>query len=318
MPPDATPPPAISAPATSSSALPSAPPLTATDAVTLPGNVSAPPVNVGGQLGSTPPVTPQAPATPATTTPDWMASLSTEQRGWIQAKGVTDNGQLVEMWKGMEKIVGAGKENLAIIPKEIKGLDDYRNTLTRLGAPAEPTGYGLQPDTANGGTPEASARLAGIFHKASMTKDQAAVAAAEVAVWQKETRDQATAAYETRVTADKQALTVEWGAAADQNTAIAKRAAATFGVEPEVIAAIERSGSYAKVMKFFFNVGARMGEAQYVNGNPGLGLMTPEQASAEKAQLMADQAWRQSYLKGDATKVKKMSELIAAEMGISL
>ena len=316
--PDATPPPAVTAPATPSpSALPSAPPLTATDSVTMPSSIQAPPVNPGGQLASTPPVTPRAPES-LTAPSDWTAHLSAEQRGWIQAKGVTDPGQLADMWKGMEKVVGTPKEQLAIIPKDIKGLADYRDTLTRLGTPDKPEGYALQPDTANGGTPEFTAEVSKIFHEAGLTKHQADIVSGKWNQFQAAAVAQQNATYEAKVVAEKQALSAEWGVAHDQNIAIAKRAAATFGVKPEVVAALEKSGSYADVMKFFLNVGARMGEAKFVAGNPGVGLMTPEQASAEKAQLMADQVWRNSYLQGDQAKVKKMSQLIAAEMGIEI
>jgi hypothetical protein len=271
------------------------------------GAATPPPAN-----GATPP-----PAAGAAS--DWTAPLSAEQRGWIQAKGVSGPADLVEMWKGMEKIQGAPKEQLAILPKEIKGLDDVRPILARLGTPAEAKDYGLKGDS-----PDFVNQIQGIFHKAALTKEQATMVATEWTAAQTAIQGAAVAAYEAKVVAEKQALSTEWGTAHDQNIAIAKHAAAKFGLTPPMLAALEKMAStettagYNAVMKLFHQIGVGMGEAQFVKGAAAPGQITPDQAKAEKEMLMADQSWRQSYLNGDAAKNKKMQELIAAELGIQL
>lgn len=278
---------------------------------------ATPPVAPGAPSGQ--PVTPQVPAsaTPPAA-PDWMAALTPENRGHVLAKNVSTQDQLVEMWKGMEHVIGAPKERLAVLPSELKSLEDAKPTLQRLGVPPKAEDYGLRPLSDQGGTPEFTAEVQKIMHSAHLTKHQAEAVYQGWNTYQATEAQKVEVAYLQRVNAEKQALSTEWGAAHDQNIAIAKRAAQTFGASREALDALEKSSSYSAVMKLFHNIGMGMGESKFHQGNPGVGQILPEQAKVEREMLMKDEAWKQSYLKGDAAKVKKLQELLAAEMGIQL
>lgn len=279
---------------------------------------AAPAMTTAGVPGSGPVTTPAvpggAPSAPSAPAADgWMGGLSSEHRGWLQAKGVSDPGQLVTMWKGMESVMGLPKERIAALPQEIKSLDDAKPVLSRLGVPNAPHEYGLA-----GNDGAFTKEISQIFHNASLTKHQAERVSAEFNAYQTRVAGEKQAAYEAAVNNAKQALVREWGAAHDSNLAVAKQAARKFGATEAVIAAMEKSSDYASVMKFFHQLGLATGEAKFVTGAPGTGLMTPEQATSEIERLKNDKEWVARYTKGGAAEIKKMSDLIAAANGLTL
>jgi len=263
---------------------------------------------------------PAAPATPTTGAPaadasTWMTSLSTEERGWLQMKGITDPSALVQSWKGAEKLVGHPKDQLLVLPKEPKGLADYKDIFGRLGTPAKPEDYGVPVDAKN---PDVAANFAKMFHDAMLTKDQAAIVMDRYAGMAKVQMEAVNAAREAKNVADKQALATKWGAAYDQNLAMARGVARKFGMTEEVINSFDKAAGHVALMEFLVKVGQGMGEHEFVDGQPGVGLMTPEQATAELERLKADPEWVRKYVNGGAAENKKMQELLAASLSIKM
>jgi hypothetical protein len=85
----------------------------------------------------------------------------------------------------------------------------------------------------------------------------------------------------------------------------------TFGLTPDVVQSLEKVTNYDTVMDFFANLGARMGEAPFVNGNnrdPMQG-MSYEAAMEMRAGLLKDGDFIKRYQDGESAAVKQMQAL---------
>jgi hypothetical protein len=86
-------------------------------------------------------------------------------------------------------------------------------------------------------------------------------------------------------------LKKEWGAAYDKHVAQAQRAAKAFGVDEEKSKALIQSLGFQNALKLFHEIGAKIGEPDFVDGQGSgnfNGALAPAQAKAEIGRLMAD------------------------------
>ena len=58
---------------------------------------------------------------------------------------------------------------------------------------------------------------------------------------------------------------------------------------------------HKKLMKFLSDIGSKVGEHKFVNGQSqqGFGNLSPEGAKAKISMLMSDKSWSSKYLSGD-------------------
>jgi hypothetical protein len=125
-----------------------------------------------------------------------------------------------------------------------------------------------------------------------------------------ETVDKTT--YETTLNAEKEALKVNWGVHDyARNMIVAQNAAQKLGVDPEAVAALEKTVGYSKVMEMFRNIGMRMGEDRFVTnqGPGGTGAMSKEQAQARLVELRTDTAWLTRFSAGDVQANQEFNNL---------
>jgi hypothetical protein len=107
-------------------------------------------------------------------------------------------------------------------------------------------------------------------------------------------------------------LKTEWGAAHDQNVALAQKAAKAFGFTKEELDAMESVIGYDGVFKRMHALGTKIGEPDFQTGTgtPAQGgKMTPEQAKASIAALRQDKEYVAKYMKGDGESRRKMEDL---------
>ena len=124
---------------------------------------------------------------------------------------------------------------------------------------------------------------------------------------------------EAALIAAKERLAANWGANAEANLFVAKQAAAKLGVTPEAVAALEKVVGYDQVMSLFHNIGTKIGEDKFVqNPNPAIpGVMSREQAVAQRAELMNDSTFTKRYLDGEAAAFRQMTALNTLIVGES-
>jgi hypothetical protein len=96
----------------------------------------------------------------------------------------------------------------------------------------------------------------------------------------------------------------EWGAAADQNTDLAKRALVRFGqdagIDADGLERLEQAIGTGPMMKLFHAIGASFAEGSFVSSDePNSGAMTPQQAKNKIATMFADEEFMGRYMNPD-------------------
>jgi hypothetical protein len=130
-------------------------------------------------------------------------------------------------------------------------------------------------------------------HEAMMTAAQLKTFSKSHNEYVKSILDQQETDYKMNMESDKQQLMKEWRGGYERMMNAASTAAKSLGFTPEMIDAIERTSGFSGTMKFFANLGQKMGEHGFVtDGNKSSGSfsdgLTPEEAKAEWANLKMD------------------------------
>jgi hypothetical protein len=259
----------------------------------------------------------QTAAAPATS--DWTATLPDELKGFVQNKGWKELSAAIEGYRNLEKHVGVSADKLLRLPDWEKAdkteLDTFYN---RLGRPADKGQYELElPD---GADPSFAEWAKDNFHELGLTAKQAKDLSSKwnqyVAGQLKSIED----GYQTKVANDTAALKQEWGAGFDKQLALAKNAAAAFGLTDDQVNAFARSVGPAAANKFFANIGNKMGEHNFISGTDNFAFgntMTPAQAQAAIKSKMADKDFATKYLNGNAEARAEMERLHRFAAGVA-
>lgn len=251
---------------------------------------------------------PAASAAPAS---NWIEAIpDAELKGWAQNKGFKEPTDALNSYRNLEKLMGADKAGRTVVlpakwddPAEVGAFFD------KLGRPKDPAGYTMPKE----GVDADMAKWAqSTFHEAGLTPRQAELV---IGKWQEMIGGKSAAtqeAYQARVAQESEALKGEWGAAYNDKIAQAKAAAKSFGVDAETVDKLENALGFGGLMKFFAEIGARMGEDKMVTGTTTgsfNGAMTPDAARAEIQRLRGDNEFVRRYVAGDADSRLKMERL---------
>lgn len=264
------------------------------------------PVNSGNGQSSIPPT-----GTANTGGPEWYATFNDDTKGYVQSKGFKDPGAVVESYRNLEKLMGAPSERIIKLPEKFDDPNVMGPIYDKLGRPQKPEEYGLVTPK-EGGDAEFTSAAAKAFYEQGLSRQQAT----KLTEWWNglvASRVQAiSTAKENAFNQESTKLKAEWGAAHEQNVDIGKKAAATFGITKEQIDGIEKVLGFAGTMKLFHNIGSKLGEHSYVDGNGGSqmgGKLTPEQAKYKLGQLSKDTDWVRRYTNGDTAAREEMEKL---------
>lgn len=213
----------------------------------------------------------------------------------------------VQSHQAAAKLIGHPPEKVARIP-EPNDEAGWKSFYERLGAPSDAKAYDFSKvtfaDPAQGDFVRAQAAALHLNQNAALVLAQNVVANAAKAA--AATLADNTAAINT----ERDALKKDWGANEAANLFTIRRTAEALGVSKEQVDALEKMDGmgYAKVMAMFLNIGSKMGEDTFVRNTApgGTGLMSGEQASARKAELLSDSAWTARYQAGGKTELREM------------
>jgi hypothetical protein len=238
-----------------------------------------------------------------------------QQRGWDSKPANEAAFEAIKSYREAAKHIGAPPEQILRMPKDAADEAGWAALRSRLGVPSSVEGYDLASVAKRADGTEVSADLLAFARSAALASNLPATDAARFAtelIKFEDGRTNAASAEKTAKLAEATAaLKANWSTNYEANLFIAKGAAAALGATPEQVAALEGVVGYDKVMEMFRLVGTKIGEDKFVNSlNSNLpGVMTVEQASSQKSELMADKAWVDSYLAGDAAKIRQMTAL---------
>lgn len=235
-----------------------------------------------------------------------------QTKGWDKLTPAEAAIVAIKSHRDAEKLIGAPADKMV----RLADPNDEAATKAmwqRLGAPADAKDYDFSTVKTSDGKdidPKLADALRGAAASANAPKDVAARLADAVVKFNDAQTAEQVAAKAATVATEKGELQKNWGTNFEPNKFVAQKGAEKLGFSAEQIAALENTAGYAKTMEAMRRVGELSGEAKFVNDpNNPTGVMTREQAMAQKSTLMADTAWVTRYLAGGAAEVREMTAL---------
>ncbi len=250
----------------------------------------------------------------------WHTSLEEDLRNTAVSKGwdkLPLAGAVTEAMKSyreLEKHIGVPADRLLKLP-DAADQEGWKAIHRRLGVPAEGAGYDFTGVKHSDGSAVEEPFLVFMRDAAlrlNISKDSAGALASEFIKFGEKSDADAAIRDRAAVAIAHDALKQSWGAQADTNKFIADRAASLLGLGPEVLNTLAASSSYGAVMEGLRKVGVAMGEAALVGQGstaPGQRIMTREEATARKAELIADRDWVARWGKGEKAAVDEINNL---------
>lgn len=272
------------------------------------------------------PVLPGAPS-PGGTAPtgplNWTSALEPELLGHIQNKGwdkldmASAAVEAAKAHREAQKYLGVPAEQLLRIPRH-DDLEGQKALWQRLGAPADASGYDLSLVKFADGS-ELSDEFASTLKTAAAELNLPAgvlpTLASKLAAYFDAEEANSTAEAASKLAAEKDTLSRNWGANYEGNVQIARKGAEAVGLGADFLNAIEQSAGYAAVMEGLRKIGVASGAANHLtatlggDGTSNPALASREQALARIDELKADKAWGAKWVRGDAAAVRELEDL---------
>ena len=233
-----------------------------------------------------------------------------QNKGW---KGPAD---MLTSYANLEKLMGADRAGRTVeIPKDPDDAVAMGQFYERLGRPKTAEEYSL-PLPEKGADPEFAKWAKETFHKIGLTSAQARVLTEKWNGLMGGKVEAGKAASQARLVEEGNALRREWGAAFEQNCRAVDMAVAQFGLDQETVVALRDAIGPLKAMKFFHQIGSKLGEDVFVSGGQtASNIPTPAAAQAQLKELTMQRDFLDAFLNpshpGHAAAVEKKSKLTA-------
>lgn len=281
---------------------PVTPPVAAPAAATPPAPA---PAATGGSSGSA-----STAGAGAGNAPQWFDSFQNKDvKDFMLTKKFETPEMLADSYRHLESMKGVPADQLLKLPTE-PGSPEWHKVFEKLGKPQDPNGYGLEAAKDIPGSAEFTEWAKQTFHKANLTKDQARMLNEGLNQFTQTTTEAQKTAHAARMQAETEGLKAEWGNAYEQNLNIMKAGAQTFGVDSAKFDAIAATMGVKETFKLFQNIGSKLGEATFVNGQPVGGTHnSPEVAQAQIKAHLADPDFAKAYSKGSVKEKATMDKL---------
>jgi len=246
--------------------------------------------------------------------PKWTDTLDESGRDFVNTKGFDGVPALLSSYKNLEKLIGV-KEQVIELPKDAstdEGKAKMGELYTRLGKPKEAKEYNFKIDEKIGGE-KLEEFTKNLFHKANLTGAQAELIMKE---WGENTNSIVTQHTEQQKFEGEKAikdLRVEWGAAYDNNAQMVEKTAEKFGMDQQQLLSLRSAMGPAGAMKFMYNLGSKVGEANFIEGGGGdgnaFGTLSPGAAQARILELKKDKTFVEKLMNKDIEAKKEMDRL---------
>ena len=221
----------------------------------------------------------------------WFGKADEDTAAFITNKGWNEDPlRAVESYRHLEKLSGKDPEKLIELPRE-DDPEGQKAFWQKLGAPETADKYELTAAEGQELDPDYVTWARETFLELGIPADKAKALFEKNNARFNATQDAIAEEYETKVTADKEALKTEWRDGHDKMMHRANNAAKILGIPADAIDAIEATMGYGATMKLFANLGTKMSEDNFVSGDGGPGFKgesTPAEALAELDTLKLD------------------------------
>ena len=254
-------------------------------------------------------------ATATPQAPSWTEGFSEDAMGYVQNKGWDSPQSMLESYRNLEKFSG-GSKNVVELPGVDATDDQMANFYDRLGRPQSPDQYGF--NLPEGADMDLVNWFGETAHRHGLSSKQAQSLFNE---WNEMSQSRMeNMQHEMKVANEQQLqeLKREWGSDYDTNLDAGRRAVAALGYDEQSLSSLEEKMGTSEMMKLFSQIGARMGEDNFVSGNEnGAGFgTTPAQAQMQINDLKADQLFMKAYMDGDKAAISKMQRLMSQAYGV--
>lgn len=269
------------------------------------------------------PATPAAPATPATpatptppAAPAWLGeNPDPELVGHAQNKAWQSPADAAKAHRELEKLFGADKAGRTVTLPASEDAPEWAMVWNKLGRPDSPDGYKLT--VPEGGDANYVKAMAEAMHKAGVPMKAAQAIAEANNSYMATAMEAMTANQQAALEAEHNQLKKDWGSEYELRRTLAQRAAVNLGLDEGAIDQLEKIGGYSKTLKAL----AKMGDLLREHGAEGLGELgsfgkTPEGATAERKQLMADKEWSKRAMNPDSKEWAHLKRLDAIIAGV--
>lgn len=250
--------------------------------------------------------------------PEWAKGLETEAAAFVANKGWDDPAKVVDSYRNLEKLHGAGADALVKMPNwdNEKEVGDFH---ARLGVPQEASAYALEPMTLDNGAEFDMDIVKGIAHKIEATPRQASKFAEAIKEYFDTSLAAEAQAQVTRDEADRVDLRKDWGDEYEARLELGRKAAQAFGkfLDSDTLDAMQKSIGLAKTHRLLAAMGELVTErprGDSVTGSgggaPSFGL-TPEMAAEQLKQMdatpgMLDKLKADPNLRAQRAKLQKV------------
>lgn len=243
---------------------------------------------------------------------DWKsAGLDADTSGYVTNKGWKGPADVVASYRGAEKLLGVPADQIIKLPQG--DAPDFGPVYDRLGRPKAAGEYGLDKLVPKGSDPKFAETAAGWFHEQGLNTKQATALTTK---WNEHVAGAVKAGGEAQAAAHTLEVTKlkgEWGTQYDTNIGLVDRAIKAFGVNEQFLGAMKNAVGPAAALKFFHNVGTKLGTDDAFIAGDGrggfLGGETAEQAASKKAELIGNRAWVTKFNSGDQEARREMARL---------
>lgn len=243
-----------------------------------------------------------------------------QNRGWdkLDAKGAAL--AAIKSYREASAHLGAPPDQLMRMPKDSNDTEAWTKLYSRLGVPDKPEAYNFDGvKFGDGSTVDQDVVnvVRDLAAKNHLTPDAATSVVKAIVNMVEKAETQETDQYAIKLEGEKAALRQNWGGNAASNLVIAQNAAAKLGVDQETLATLEKTVGYSKVMEMFRQVGARIGEDNFLGGgnNGPRGPVTQMQAKAELSALESDTDFNTKLFSGDRAAAQKFDNLTRIASG---
>lgn len=260
-----------------------------------------------------------------TTNPPATEWFPAEAKPYVEAKGWKSPADVVASYQNIEKLQRTPIDRTVVLPEK-EDDPEWSKIHERLGRPPSPDKYtfeGYQPVDGQPDLVGGDDGFAAVAHKLGLSQK----AAGEIYKWYVgKAEGIETLGGEQKAemhTAAMEKVKTQWGQAYEQNTAIARNAVATLGLDAEALEKIEDALGTEWLMTTFHRIGQRLGEQAPANaegrgaGREGFGV-TPAEAQLKVEELLRDEAFVRRYYEGDREAVDRMQRLHQAIAGTAV
>lgn len=229
----------------------------------------------------------------------WYSKIEDpDLKSYTEKKNWKDPIEAVKSYREAEKRLGTSIS----LPKENATPEELNAFYAKIGRPETPEAYQLPvPEGQDTAFAQSMAKI--MFDTGVPAKSAQALAMA----WNEYQAQQAQLYEAEQAKAEQEQMATlknEWGAKYETNEVIAKNAVKAFGISPEQIDQLQQAMGFDGTMKFFQNLGSKIGEDKFIGNDTGVGskatmVMSKEQANAEYSRLMTDTDFAEKWRKDD-------------------